>query len=178
MAQKKRLSRMYFAIIIEDNDQGFHRESLWYGSSPENLGLMIIDVMKDWYEPNKDSLDESIIKYHEMLEDKDNLTFNKISNAGFKTNSMSMAVELSNDLVEMSSFILCEICDIYAKNGEKVHSFGNLDAFKEHFIKTYDIDDAFKEFLDGVTEISVSKALYHIDLKHNYTMRHFKNGTK
>ena len=75
MTQDTAFSRMYLATIIEENDLGFHRESLWYGGTPGNLGLMIIDVMKDWYEPNKDVLDESIIAYHQMLEDNENLTF-------------------------------------------------------------------------------------------------------
>ena len=62
---------MYMAIIVEETVSGFHRETLWYGGDPENLASTILDVMNDWYEPNKKKLDKTIIKYHEMLEEKD-----------------------------------------------------------------------------------------------------------
>ena len=118
MAQNSTVSRLYFAIIIEENDQGFHRESLWYGGSPENLGLTIIDTMKDWYEPFKDKLDGSIVRYHEMLENKDELTFDKIAGEAFNADGMMMYVDMSNDLNVMFSFIVREICSIFGKEGE------------------------------------------------------------
>ena len=65
---------MYMAIIVEETVSGFHRETLWYGGDPENLASTILDVMNDWYEPNKKKLDKTIIKYHKMLEEKENLS--------------------------------------------------------------------------------------------------------
>ena len=69
---------MYMAIIVEETVSGFHRETLWYGGDPENLASTILDVMNDWYEPNKKKLDKTIIKYHKMLEEKENLSFKKM----------------------------------------------------------------------------------------------------
>lgn len=176
MTQQSTISRMYLANIIEENEQGFHRESLWFGSMPQNLGLMIIDAMKDWYEPNKNDLNASIIKYHEMLEDKDNLTFDMMEGEGFDADGMKISVELSNDLNNMFGFIVCEICNIFAKNGETPETFKSLAEFKEHFIKEYDIDKEFQEVLEGINEASVSKALYLIDMKYDYTGRHFRSS--
>lgn len=176
MTQRSAISRMYLANIIEENEQGFHRESLWFGSMPENLGLMIMDAMKDWYEPNLADLDESIIAYHKMLEDKENLTFDMIAGEGFNADGMRIIVDLSNDLNDMFGFVICEICNIFAKNGETPESFASLAEFKEHFIKTYEIDKEFQELLEGISETSISKALYLIDMKYNYTERHFRSN--
>ncbi len=174
MTQNNTISRMYFAVIIEENEEGFHRESLWYGGSPENLGLTIIDVMKDWYEPYKDRLDESIVKYHTMLENKDELTFDMISGEGFNADGMKIYVDISNDLSVMFAFILSEICNIYAKEGETPASFEGLSQFKKHFVDNYNIDEGFQDVLDTVNEVTVSKALVLIDMKYNYTGRHFR----
>ena len=174
MTQNNTISRMYFAVIIEENEEGFHRESLWYGGSPENLGLTVIDVMKDWYEPYKDRLDESIVKYHTMLENKDELTFDMISGEGFNADGMKIYVDISNDLSVMFAFILSEICNIYAKKGETPASFEGLSQFKKHFVDNYNIDEGFQEVLDTVNEVTVSKALVLIDMKYNYTGRHFR----
>lgn len=169
-------SRMYMANIIEENEQGFHRESLGYGGTPGNLGLMLIDVMKDWYEPNIDVLDESIIAYHKMLEDKDNLTFDMMEGEGFNADGMKITVKLTNRLDEMFGFILAELCDIFGKEGETPGSFENLSDFRQNFIDKYDISKEFGPLLDAVNEITVSKALYLIDIKYNYTQRHFRSG--
>ncbi len=59
--------------------------------------------------------DESIIKYHEMLEDKENLTFNMMSGEGFNASGMSIRVDLSNDLNVMFNFVINEICAVFAK---------------------------------------------------------------
>lgn len=178
MEEKNVVSRMYLANVIEENELGFHRETLWYGGSAENLGLLIIDVMKDWYEPNKDRLDKSIIEYHEMLEDKDKLTFDKIKGEGFNTGGMRIFVEITNDLTKMFNLVICEICDIFGKQGETLESFESLSDFKEHFLNNYDIDENIKGVFDGVNEITISKALYMIDMKYNYTARHFRSGEK
>ncbi|MFQ8601581.1 MAG: hypothetical protein ACLSAO_00710 [Anaerovoracaceae bacterium] len=176
MEEKNVACRMYFANVIEENELGFHRETLWYGGSPENLGLLIIDVMKDWYEPNKADLDKSIVEYHEMLEDKENLTFEKIKGEGFNAGGMKIFVKITNDLTEMFNFIVYEICNIFGKNGETLESFESFSDFKEHFLSTYDMDEGIKGIFDGVNEITVSKALYLIDIKYNYTGRHFRNA--
>ncbi len=176
MTQNNTVSRLYFAIIIEENDQGFHRESLWYGGSPENLGLTIIDTMKDWYEPFKDKLDESIVKYHEMLENKDELTFDKIAGEAFNADGMIMYIDMSNDLNVMFSFIIREICSIFGKEGETPESFASLAEFKNHFIEKYEIDQVFKDLLEGVNEATISNALVVIDMKYGYTARHFRSN--
>ncbi len=176
MTQNSTVSRLYFAIIIEENDQGFHRESLWYGGSPENLALTVIDTMSDWYEPFKDKLDESIVKYHEMLENKDELTFDKIAGEAFNADGMIMYVDMSNDLNVMFSFIVREICSIFGKEGETPESFASLAEFKNHFIEKYDIDQVFKDLLEGVNEATISNALVVTDMKYGYTARHFRSN--
>lgn len=178
MTQGNMFSRMYLANVVEENDRGFHRETLWYGGTAANLGLLIIDAMKDWYEPNLANLDESIIKYHKMLEDKEKLTFDMVAGEGFNTGGMRLTVKISNNLNEMFNFIINEICDIFAENGETPSSFSSLAEFKEHFVSTYDIDEGLKSVLEGVNEITISKALYLIDIKYNYTQRHFKSGNQ
>ena len=178
MTQDTAFSRMYLATIIEENDLGFHRESLWYGGTPGNLGLMIIDVMKDWYEPNKDVLDESIIAYHQMLEDNENLTFDMMRGEGFNADGMSISVVLTNNLNDIFAFIIAEICNIFAKNGETPDSFETLSDFREHFKNTYDIDKGLQQVLETVTEATLSQALFIIDIKYGYTLRHFRGGSE
>lgn len=164
------------AIIIEESEHGVHRESLWYGDTPENLGLMIIDVMKDWYEPNVDVLDESIIAYHKMLEDKDSLTFDMMEGEGFNVDGMKMTVQITNNFNEIFGFIVAEICNIFAKEGETPDSFESLSAFRQHFIDKYDINEDFRQVLETVNEMTVSRALYLIDIQYNYTARHFRSS--
>ncbi len=176
MTQTSVGSKMHLAIIIEENEQGFHRESLWFGATPGNLGLMIMDVMKEWYEPNKDSLDESIIKYHNMLEDKDNLTFEMMAGEGFNADGMRIEIRLSNDINEMFNFVINEICSIFAENGETPESFASLAEFRQHFADNYEVDEDLLKVMEGVNEITISKALYLIDMKYDYMNRHFTNG--
>ena len=175
MTQNNLMLKIYLAIITEENYEGFHRETLWYGGTPGNLGLMIIDAMSDWYEPYKDRLDESITKYHKMLEDSENLSFDMIRGEGFNADGMSIRVELTNDANVMFSFIIGEICNIFAKNGEKPEDFTSLAEFRKHFIDTYDMDGEFRDVLEGVNETTISKALYLIDLKYDYTNRHYRS---
>ena len=170
--------RMYLADVIEENKLGFHRETLWYGGSPENLGSLIIDVMKDWYEPNKDSLDESIVKYHDMLQDKQNLTFDKIKGVGFEADGMRITVDITNDMNAIFGFVVAEICNIYGKEGETPESFDSLDAFRKHFTEKYDVEEGFKEVMESMNELTLSKALVLIDMKYNFTARHFRSGSQ
>lgn len=169
------MNKLHLAIIIEDSDDGFHRESLWYGATPGNLGLMIIDVMKDWYEPNKKTLDKSIIKYHKMLENADALTFKKLEGKGFYADGKQIFVQISNDMNVIFSFIINEICDIFAKNGETAADFKSLGEFKHHFTTTYNLDEGLVQALNGINEVTISKALLIIDMKHDFTGRHSKN---
>lgn len=171
MAQA-RLSQMYLAIIIEENELGFHRESLWFGAIPENLGTMITAIMDEWYIDHKDECDESIIKYHEMLEDKDNLTFSMIEGEGFNANGMSLRVDLSNDLNVMFNFVINEICAIFAKEGETAADFPSLAAFKDHFVEKYGLDGDLKTVLEGANEVTISKALVQIDMQYDFVGRH------
>ena len=153
--------RMYLADVIEENKLGFHRETLWYGGSPENLGSLIIDVMKDWYEPNKDSLDESIVKYHDMLQDKQNLTFDKIKGVekkilhltSLETNQRRYYSQVSLPLVtdeqkelltrrietrlrhDEEEQIICSIAFAERRNGEKAfEALGYADVKKDDTI--------------------------------------------
>lgn len=169
-------SRMYLADVIEESENGSRRETLWYGGSAENLGLLIIDVMKDWYEPNKDELDESILKYHDMLQDKKTLTFDKLKGLGFCADGMKLFVRITNDINDIFSFVLNEICDIFAKDGENMESFESLEDFKQHFTQKYDMDEEFKMVMEGINEVTLSRALLLIDIKYDFTGRHFKRG--
>ncbi len=173
MAQVQQMSKMHLAIIIEDTEEGMHRESLWFGGTPENLGLMIMDVMKDWYEPNQSTLDKSIIKYHKMLENKEKLTFAKLSGEAFNANGRRIVVDLTNDLNVMFNFIVNEICNIFARNGESVTDFRSLAEFRQHFIDRYDIDEDFRKVLTAVNEATISKALFVIDMKYDFYNRHY-----
>ena len=67
MSENVKYSKIYMAKIIVENDWGYHLENLWYGSDSKNLALMIIDVMKSWYEPNKDVFAPSITEFHRIL---------------------------------------------------------------------------------------------------------------
>lgn len=175
MTQNNLMLKIYLATITEENYEGFHRETLWYGGTPGNLGLMIIDAMSDWYEPYKDRLDESIVKYHKMLEDNENLTFDMMEGEGFNADGMSLRVKLTNNLNDMFVFIVSEICKIFAKNGEKLEDFASLAEFRKHFTETYDIDSEFRDVLEGINEVTISKALYLIDMKYDYLNRHFRS---
>lgn len=171
----KNMSNLHLAVIIEDGDDGFHRKSLWYGATPGNLGLMIIDVMKDWYEPNKEKLDKSVINYHKMLENADALTFQKLKGKGFQANGRRIFVQISNDMNVIFDFIINEICDIFAKNGETAADFKSLGEFRHHFTTTYNLDEGLVQVLNGINEVTLSKALFTIDIKHDYTGRHSTN---
>ena len=145
---------MYMAIIVEETVSGFHRETLWYGGDPENLASTILDVMNDWYEPNK----------------------KKLEGQGFKVGGKELRVQLTCNLMQIFAFVMGEICDIFAKRGEKVEDFHSLAEFRKHFLTYYDLDDNLKAALDGVNPAALSRALVSIDIKYNYTARHFRSG--
>ena len=147
-------SAMYMAIIVEETVSGFHRETLWYGGDPENLASTILDVMNDWYEPNK----------------------KKLEGQGFKVGGKELRVQLTCNQMQIFAFVMGEICDIFAKRGEKVEDFHSLAEFRKHFLTYYDLDDNLKAALDGVNPAALSRALISIDMKYNYTGRHFQSG--
>lgn len=169
---------MYMAIIVEETLSGFHRETLWYGGDPENLASTILDVMDDWYKPNKKKLDKAIIRYHKMLEDKEHLTFKKLEGLGFKVGGKSLKVQMTCNLMEIFSFVMSEICEIFGKRGEKVEDFQSLAEFRDHFLTYYDLDDNLKAALGGMNTAALSRALISIDMKYNYTGRHFSSGSE
>lgn len=171
-------SAMYMAIVVEETVSGFHRETLWYGGDPENLASMIIDVMKDWYEPNKEKLNPAIIRYHKMLENKEKLTFDKLAKEGFKVDGKELRVQMTSNLMQIFAFVMGEICDIFGKRGEKIEDFHSLAEFRKHFLTYYDLDDNLKAALEGVNPAALSRALVSIDIKYNYTGRHFQSGSE
>jgi len=176
MTQTGVTSKMHLAIIIEENEHGFHRESLWFGALPENLAQMIMSIMDEWYIPHRDEVGEAIVKYHEMLEDKDNLTFEMMAGEGFDSDGMRIEVRLSNDVNEMFNFVINEICAIFAQNGETPESFGSLAEFRQHFADNYELDEELLQVMETVNEATISKALYAIDMKYDFITRHFRDG--
>ena len=91
---------------------------------------------------------------------------------------MSISVVLTNNLNDIFAFIIAEICNIFAKNGETPDSFETLSDFREHFKNTYDIDEGLQQVLETVTEATLSQALFIIDIKYGYTLRHFRGGSE
>ena len=51
-----------------------------------------------------------------------------------------------------------------------------MKEFREHFLTYYDLDDNLKAALNGVNPAALSSALVAIDIKYNYTARHFRSG--
>ena len=87
-----------------------------------------------------------------------------------------LRVQLTCNLMQIFAFVMGEICDIFAKRGEKVEDFHSLAEFRKHFLTYYDLDDNLKAALDGVNPAALSRALVSIDIKYNYTARHFRSG--
>ena len=110
------------------------------------------------------------------LEEKENLSFKKLEGQGFKVGGKELRVQLTCNLMQIFAFVMGEICDIFAKRGEKVEDFHSLAEFRKHFLTYYDLDDNLKAALDGVNPAALSRALVSIDIKYNYTARHFRSG--
>lgn len=175
MAQQKIPSRMYLAYIVEHNRQGDERASIWYGGDPKNLGKMIADCMKDWYDPENKKIDKSIHKYYRMLQ-KDDVTFDEIGRAKVNANGFHVSAQLTNNLIDIYTFVMGEVVDIFAKNGEKIDDFEDFEKFIDHFKKEYDLPEVFVSALKQPDEASLSRALINIDYKYNYTSRHSKKA--
>lgn len=177
MAQQMIPSRMYIAYIVEANRHGDERASLWYGGDPKNLAKMIMDCMKDWYDPNSKKLDKSIHRYYRMLQ-KENVTFDEIGRSKVNANGFHVSAQVTNNLIDIYTFVMGEIVDIFAKNGEQLDDFDDFEKFIEHFTKEYDIPEEFVAAMKQPDEASLSRALLKIDYAYNYTFRHSKMGKR
>lgn len=176
--EKQRIpSKMYVAYIVEANRHGDERASIWYGGDPKNLGKMIMDCMKDWYDPDNKKLDKSIHKYYKMLQ-KEDLTFDQIGRARINANGYHVSAQLTNDLIDIYTFVMGEVVDIFAKKGEKIDDFDDFEKFTDYFKKEYDIPEDFVVALKQPQEATLSRALLAIDYKYNYTFRHSKKGKR
>ena len=125
MTENAKYSQIYLANITVENDWGYHLESLWYGADTMNLALMIMDVMKSWYEPNKEVLGQNIRDFHEKLEkvaDEENpamISFEELNGEMFHENGLKLTIQTTNDMNDLFAFIFNESFEIFAVNGEK-----------------------------------------------------------
>ena len=174
-----RYSQIYFVNIIVENDWGYHLESLWYGSDTKNLALMIMDVMNSWYEPNKDVLGQSIRDFHEKLEraaDEENpapLSFKELNGEMFHENGLKMTIEATNNLAEMYAFVFNESFEIFAVNGEKPDDFNSIAEYVDYLENNCKADEMIVAALRSNDENDIAAALYRIDVKYDYSGRHY-----
>ncbi len=172
-------SQIHFVNIIVENDWGYHLESLWYGADTKNLALMIMDVMKSWYEPNKEVLGETIRTFHEKLEhaaDEENpalISFEELSGEMFHENGLKMTIQATNNLDEMYAFIFNECFDIFMVNGEKPEDFNSVAEYIDHLEKNCNADEPIVAALRNKDENDIMTAIYRIDIKYNYSGRHY-----
>ena len=175
----ERYSQIYLVKIIVENDWGYHLESLWYGSDSKNLALTIMDIMKSWYEPNKEVLGQSIKDFHEKLEkatDEENpalLPFKELNGEMFHENGLKMTIEATNSLNEMYAFVFNESFEIFAVNGEKAEDFNSIAEYVDYIEKECEADEMIVAALRTQDENDIATALYRIDLKYNYSGRHY-----
>lgn len=179
MSGNARYSQIHFVNIIVENDWGYHLESLWYGTDTKNLALMIMDTMKSWYEPNKEVMAQSIRDFHEKLEkaaDEENpapLLFRELTGEMFHDNGLKMTIEITNDLNEMYAFVFNESFEIFAVNGEKAEDFNSIAEYVDYIENKCDADEMIVAALRTNAENDIAAALYRIDLKYNYSGRHY-----
>lgn len=179
MTEDVKYSRIYFVNVIVENDWGYHLESLWYGFDSKNLALMIMDVMNSWYEPNKEVLGQSIRAFHEKLEkaaDEENpeqLSFKELDGEIFHENGLKMTINATNDLDEMYAFVFNESFDIFAVNGEKPEDFNSVAEYVDYIEKNCNADEQIVLALRTRDENSIVTAICNIDVKYNYSGRHY-----
>lgn len=179
MTEGIKYSQIYFVNIIVENDWGYHLESLWYGADSKNLALTIMDVMKSWYEPNKEVLGQSIRDFHEKLEkaaDEDNpvpLKFNDLNGEMFHENGLKMMIETTNNLAEMYAFVFNESFEIFAVNGEKAEDFNSVAEYVDYIENKCNADEMIVAALRSKEENDIAAALCRIDIKYNYSGRHY-----
>jgi hypothetical protein len=174
-----RYSQIYFVNITVENDWGYHLESLWYGADTKNLALMIMDVMKSWYEPNKEVLGQSIRDFHEKLEeaaDEENplmLSFKELTGEMFHENGLKLTIQATNDLNEMYAFVFNESFEIFAVNGENPEDFNSIAEYIDYIETKCNADDAIVAALKAPDENNLMTAIYRIDIKYGYSGRHY-----
>lgn len=179
MSENVKYSKIYMAKIIVENDWGYHLENLWYGSDSKNLALMIIDVMKSWYEPNKDVFAPSIKEFHRILEDavRDEnpvpVMFRQLNGEMFHDNGLKLFVELTNNLDEMYAFVFNESFEIFCVNDEKPEDFNSVAQYIDYLEKNCKTDEPILAALRTKDENSIAAAIYMIDIKYQYTNRHY-----
>ena len=178
-------SKMYLANIIVENEWGYHLEALWYGTDAKNLALMIMDVMSSWYLPNKDQFSPDITGFYERLEEAtaENqeeknpakaISFKELTGEKFRANGLRLEVDATNNLFEMYKFVAGETFEIFADKGEKPDDFGSIMELADYMNRTYELDEPISNALKAPNEVSISAALYAIDLKYGYSQRHFR----
>ena len=179
MTEDVKYSRVYFVNVIVENDWGYHLESLWYGTDSKNLALMIMDVMNSWYEPNKEVLGQSIRAFHEKLEravdeeSSSQLSFKELDGEMFHENGLKMTINVTNDLDEMYAFVFNESFDIFAVNGEKPEDFNSVAEYVNYLKNSCNADEPIVLALRTRDENSIVAAICNIDVKHNYSGRHY-----
>lgn len=172
-------SQIYLVNVTVENDWGYHLESLWYGADTKNLALTIMDVMKGWYEPNKDVLGQNIRDFHEKLEkaaDEENavpLKFRELNGEMFHENGLKMTITATNNLDEMYAFVFNESFEIFAVNGEKADDFNSIAEYVDYIENKCNADEMIVAALRSKDENDIATALYRIDLKYNYSGRHY-----
>ena len=179
MTDNVRYSQFYLSNITVENDWGYHLESLWYGTDTKNLALMIMDVMKSWYEPNKDVFGQNIRDFHEKLEkaaDEDNpvpVSFDELNGEIFHENGLKMTIHTTNNLDELYAFIFNEAFDIFAVNGEKAEDFNSIAEYVDWLENKCKADEPIVAALKTKDEGEMFTAIYRIDIKYNYSGRHY-----
>ena len=179
MTAEVNYSQIYFVNITVENDWGYHLESLWYGADTKNLALMIMDVMKSWYEPNKDVLGQSIRDFHEKLEraaDEENpamLSFTELEGEMFHENGLKLTIQSTNNLDEMYAFVFNESYEIFMSKGEKAEDFNSVAEFVDYLEKECNADEPIVSALRTKNENDLMTAIYRIDIKYDYSGRHY-----
>lgn len=179
MTEGVKYSQIYFVKIIVENDWGYHLESLWYGSETKNLALMIIDVMKSWYEPNREVLGQSIRDFHEKLEkaaDEENpvpILFRELTGEMFHENGLKLTIETTNSLDEMYAFVFNESFEIFAVNGENPEDFSSVSQYIDYLENTCKADEPIVLALRSKDENDIATAICMIDIKYDYSGRHY-----
>lgn len=195
---KNKHSNVYLATIVLEDDSDYHFEAIWYGADPKNLALMIIDVMRPWYDDKKERLSPRIVKFHEKLEavtgkeadesgekrakrtnkkgkkstgNVKNITFRELTGVLFNADGLRCEVSLTNSLMDMYMFVGNQAFEIFNKKGEKPEDFNGLQDFVEYIDKTYEVDAPIMKALRDPNESTLTMALYIIDIKYRYSER-------
>ena len=74
----------------------------------------------------------------------------------------------------MYKFVAGETFEIFADKGEKPDDFGSIMELADYMNRTYELDEPISNALKAPNEVSISAALYAIDLKYGYSQRHFR----